>query len=156
MVVDNPSLRNCRVTEPFRTQANGLASYTIPKVDVQISGTFQSRPGGSLAANWVVPSAVVAQTLGRPLSGGAANVTINLLDPWQMTHDRVNQMDLRVAKIVRVGRTRTTVGVDIFNALNSSAVLTRQQAYSPTSTAWLTPTGVIDARFAKITAQVDF
>ena len=55
--------------EPFRTQVNGLASYTIPKVDVQVSGTFQSRPGGSLAANWVVPSAVVAQTLGRPLVG---------------------------------------------------------------------------------------
>ena len=37
---------NCRVTEPFRTQVKGLGTYTIPKVDVQVSGTFQSRPGG--------------------------------------------------------------------------------------------------------------
>ncbi|MEO8258880.1 MAG: carboxypeptidase regulatory-like domain-containing protein [Acidobacteriota bacterium] len=154
--VDNPGRRDCRVTEPFRTQVNGLASYVIPKVDVQVSGTFQSRPGTQLAANWVVPTAVVAQTLGRPLAGSAANVTINLLSPWQMVHDRVNQVDLRVAKIVRLGRTRTTVGVDLYNALNSSAVLTRQQTYSPTTTAWLTPTGVIDARFAKISAQIDF
>ncbi len=153
---DDPSRRNCRVTQPVRVQANGLASYTIPRVDVQVSGTFQSRPGGSLAANWVVPTATVAQTLGRPLSGNAANVTINVLDPWQMVHDRVNQVDFKVAKIVRVGRTRATLGVDIFNALNSSAVLSRQQAYSPTSAAWLTPTSVIDARFAKFSAQFDF
>ncbi len=156
VIPDDPSRRNCRVTEPFRTQANALASYTIPKVDVQVSGTFQSRPGNSLAANWVVPSAVIAQTLGRPLAGNAANVTINVLNPWQMTQDRVNQMDLRVAKVLRVGRSRATVGFEIFNALNSSAVLTRQQAYSPTSTTWLTPQTVIDARFAKISGQIDF
>jgi hypothetical protein len=156
MVVDNPSRRFCHITEPFRTQANALASYVVPKVDVQVSGIFQSRPGGSLAANWVVPTATVAQSLGRPLAGGAANVTVNLLDPWARTHDRVNQLDLKVAKIVRVGRTRMTVGVDVFNALNSSAVLARQQTYSPTTQAWLTPTTVIDARFAKISGQIDF
>jgi hypothetical protein len=156
VIPDDPSRRNCRVTEPFRTQANGLASYTIPRLDVQISGTFQSRPGGQLAANWVVPTAVVAQTLGRPLAGSAPNVTINVLDPWQMTHDRVNQVDLRIAKILRIGRARTTIGLDVFNALNSSAVLARQQTFSPTSAAWLTPTGVIDARFAKVSGQIDF
>ena len=154
--VDNPGRRDCRVTEPFRTQLNGLASYTIPKIDVQLSGTFQSRPGNSLAANWVVPTATVAQTLGRPLSGGVANVTINLLSPWQMTQDRVNQFDIKIAKVLRFGRTKTMIGLDVYNALNSSAVLSRQQTYSPTSTAWLTPTGVIDARFAKISAQIDF
>jgi hypothetical protein len=73
-----------------------------------------------------------------------------------LTHDRVNQVDLRVAKILRFGRTRTTIGVDVYNALNSSAVLTRQQVYNPATTAWLTPTGVIDARFAKISGQIDF
>jgi hypothetical protein len=156
VIPDDPSRRNCHVTEPFRTRANGLASYTIPKIDVQVSGTFQSRPGGQLAANWIVPSAVVAQTLGRPLAGNAANVTINVLNPWQMFHDRVNQVDLKVAKILRVGRSRMIVGVDVFNAFNSSAVLARQQAYSPTSTAWLTPTSVIDARFAKVSGQIDF
>jgi hypothetical protein len=156
MVVDNPSRRFCRVTEPFRTQANALASYTIPVVDVQVSGIFQSRPGAQLAANWVVPSAVVAQTLGRPLAGNLANVTVNVLDPWQRTNDRVNQLDFRVAKILRLRTSRMTVGLDIFNALNSSAALARQQTYSPTSQAWLTPTSVIDARFAKVSGQIDF
>jgi hypothetical protein len=103
-----------------------------------------------------VSSAIVAQTLGRPLSGGSANVTINVLNPWQRTHDRVNQFDFRIAKVIRAGRHRATVGVDVFNALNSSAVLSRQQAFSPTSRAWLTPTSVIDARFAKVSGQIDF
>ena len=35
-------------------------------------GTFQSSPAEPLQANWTVSSAIVAQTLGRPLSGGRA------------------------------------------------------------------------------------
>ena len=123
---------------------------------MQISGTFQSRPGGELAANWTVSSAVIAQTLGRPLSGNAANVTIDVLDPWQKFHDRINQVDLRFSKIFRSGRSRMNIGVDLYNVFNSAAVLTRQQAFSPTSTAWLTPQSVLAARFAKISGQIDF
>ena len=64
--LDSPSRRFCRVVAPFATQFKGLVAYTIPKVDVQVSSTIQSLPGASLAANLVVPSATVAQTLGRP------------------------------------------------------------------------------------------
>ena len=156
VIVDNPSRRNCRVVEPFRTQVKGLGAYTVPKIDVQVSGTFQSRPGSDLSANWTVPSAVVAQTLGRPLSGGSANVTVDVLDPHQRFNDTINQVDLRFSKIFRHGRARTNIGIDIFNAFNSSAVLNRQQNFSPTNNAWLTPTSVLAARFAKISGQIDF
>src|SRR5439155_19309272 len=30
----------CRVVDPFQTQIRGLATYTIPKIDVQVSGTW--------------------------------------------------------------------------------------------------------------------
>jgi hypothetical protein len=153
VLIDNPSRRNCHVAEPFLTQVKGLASYTIPKIDLQVSGTVQSIPGSVLNANYVVSSAVVAQTLGRPLSGGAANVTINLLNPGQMYNQRINEVDFRVAKVLRYGRTRTTVGLDLFNAFNADTVLGVNQTYGP---AWLTPTSIIQARFAKISAQVDF
>jgi hypothetical protein len=153
VIIDNPSRRNCHVALPFQTQMRGLATYTIPKLDVLVSGTFQSTPGSEIAANYVVSSAIVAQTLGRPLSGSAANVTINLLEAGEMYRDRINQVDFRVAKNIRFGRTRANVGVDLYNALNSSVVQNSNQTYG---TSWLTPTLVMPARFAKVSAQIDF
>ncbi len=88
----------------------GLGAYTIPKIDVQVSGTFQSKPGAQLAANFIVSNAVAAASLGRPLSGGAANVTVNLVEPGALYGDRINQLDFRVAKILRFGRTRIASG----------------------------------------------
>jgi hypothetical protein len=122
-------------------------------VDVQVSATLQSHPGPELQANYNAPTAVVAQTLGRPLAGGAANVTINLLNPGQLYGDRITQLDFRVAKILRFRKTRTNVGVDFYNVTNSSATQTYNTTYGAT---WLTPTSFLPARFFKITAQLNF
>ena len=100
-------------------------------------------------------SAVAAQTLGRPLAGNAPNVTVNLIEPGDGIGDRVNEIDFRVAKVLRFGRTRTNVGVDIYNILNASAVLTYNQAFNPGGR-WLVPTTVMQARFAKFSASIDF
>jgi hypothetical protein len=145
----------CRDDPGFITRLTGLASYTVPKVDVLLSGTFRSDQGTPLAANWVVSSAEAAKSLGRPLSGSAPNVTVNLIEPGTLWGDRVNVFDLRVAKILRFGRTRTNVGVDIYNLLNSSAVLAYNTSYNPTGN-WLVPTQVVTGRFAKISAAFDF
>ena len=55
---------------------------------------------------------------------------------------------------------RTNVGVDIYNILNSAAVLTYNQTYIPATataaSAWLAPTSVLTPRFFKIGAQIDF
>jgi hypothetical protein len=153
VIIDDPSLRNCHVALPFRTELRGVASYTIPRADVLVSGAFQSTPGVQLAANWVVPSAVVAQTLGRPLAGGAANVSVNLLNPGEMYGDRINQLDVRIGKNVRFHGRRANFAVDIYNALNSAAVLGYNQTFGP---AWLTPNSVLRARFARFNVQLDF
>ncbi|HXH23629.1 MAG TPA: hypothetical protein VNI78_00180, partial [Vicinamibacterales bacterium] len=71
----------CHNDPGFITRVSGLAAYTVPKLDVLVSGTFRSDQGAPLAANYVVTSAVAAQTLGRPLSGGVPSVTVNLLKP---------------------------------------------------------------------------
>jgi hypothetical protein len=98
----------------------------------------------------------VAQTLGRPLAGSAANVTVNLVQPGTLYGDRVNELDLRFAKLLRFGSTRTRISLDLYNALNSAAVLTYNNTYSPTATTWLTPTSVLAARVAKIGASIEF
>ena len=84
----------------------------IPKIDVQFSGVMQSKPGALLAANYAVPAADIARSLGRAPSGNVTNVTVNLLTPGSMYGDRINQLDFRAAKILRFGRTKTMIGVD--------------------------------------------
>ena len=108
-----------------------------------------------LAANYAATNADVAPSLGRDLSGSAANVTVNLVAPGTMYGDRLNQLDVRVGKTLRVGRTRTLVALDVYNALNSSAVLTYNTAFVPGGP-WLQPLTIVTPRFFRITAEIDF
>jgi len=146
----------CHVTSGFLTQFRGLSSYSVPKIDVEIGATFQSKPGAQLAANYPVPAAVIAQSLGRAPAGNVPNVTVNMVFPGTLYGDRINELDLRVAKVFRFGATKAKVQVDFYNLTNASPVLTYNQTYSPASTAWLTPTSVLAARVAKIGATFDF
>jgi hypothetical protein len=145
----------CRVSYGVLTQLRGLASYMVPGIDVQVSTAFQSKPGAMLAANYAAPNNAVAPSLGRNLSGNAANVTVNLVTPGSMYGDRINQLDLRVAKTLRMGRWRTTLGVDVFNFLNSSAVLTYNNSYVAGGP-WLQPLTVLTPRFVRLTGEVIF
>jgi hypothetical protein len=153
LAIDNPSRRNCHVALPFKTSFSALGAYTVPKVRVQASASLHSTPGSQIAANLVVPSATVAQTLGRPLAGGTANVTINLLNPGEMYRDTVTLLDLRFAKLLGVGSKRINVGLDMFNILNSSVVLNSNNTFG---SAWLTPTSVQSARQLQASVRLDF
>jgi hypothetical protein len=145
----------CHVAYGVLTQLRGLGAYTIPKIGLQVSGVFQSKPGALLSGNYAVPAAVVAQSLGRLPSGNVTSVTINLVEPGSMYGDRLNQLDFRAAKILRFGRSRTTVGVDLYNVLNSSAILTYNNVFVPNGP-WLQPNSVLTGRLARISAQFDF
>jgi hypothetical protein len=142
----------CHQEEPFLTQVKGFGSYVIPRMDVQVSATFQSIPGNLIAANFNAPNALVTPSLGRPLSGGAANITVNLVEPGTIYGERLNQIDFRIGKLLRIGRTRSTVSLDLYNALNSDTVLTTNNNFA----AWQRPQTLIQSRFAKIALQVDF
>ena len=41
----------CEQNNGFRTSVQGLAAYTIPKIDVQVSGTLQNLPGAFVESN---------------------------------------------------------------------------------------------------------
>ena len=112
----------------------------MPRVEIQVSGSFQSIPGPEIAANYNASSALIAQSLGRPLAGGAANVTVNLVKPGTMFGERLNQLDVRIAKILRFGRQRVSMNLDIFSALNGNAVTAESTAYGN----WRTPQTMSD------------
>ncbi len=145
----------CHVAPGMTTRFTAAGTYTVPRIDVLLATTFQSSPGEPLSANYVVTTAEAARTLGRPLASSAASVTVNLLAPDQMKHPRVNQLDFRVGKIIRIGRHRANIALDLFNALNLDTVLTYNQNFTPGG-AWLVPTTVLTARTAKFTVQYDF
>jgi len=150
---------NCANKENWQTQVKFVGIYMVPKIDVQLSGTYQDTPGPVLAANFVATNAYLAanSTLGRPLSGNAANTTINVIEPGTFYGDRVHLLDMRFSKAIRAGRTKTSVNFDIANLLNSNAVVTELYGYNLANTgAWRRPNDILSARFLKIGFNFEF
>ena len=155
-MLNNPTNPWCDTSSGWVTRATALGSYTIPKIEVQVAGTLRSDQGAPLSANWTAPNSATVG-LNRPFAGiGGQTIVVNLIEPGTLYGDRVTQIDMRFAKILRFGRTRTTVGIDLYNITNSAAVLTYNQTFVPTTDTWLRPNSVLQARFMKLSAQMDF
>jgi hypothetical protein len=150
--LDNPSTRFCHVETQFLTQVKLFGTYTIPRVDVRFSATFQSLPGPEVLAAYNAPNALVAPSLGRPLSGGASNVAVALVQPGTMYGERTNQLDLRFSKLFGFGAKRAAFNVDLFNALNTDAVVRQSNNFAN----WQQAQGILQARFLKFGVQFDF
>jgi len=147
----------CRQVQDFLTDGKLVGSYAVPKIDVQLSGLFYSRPGPLLSANQVIPNSVVRTSLGRDLSANAQNVTVNLVSPGSMFGDRRNQLDVRLTKMFRLDRTRIGANLEIYNVFNSNAVLTESATYVNSSVSgWRIPQTIMPPRFFKISMQLDF
>jgi hypothetical protein len=128
--------------------------YTVPVVDVQLSGTMRSVPGTVLRASFNASNAYLAanSTLGRPLAGGAANLAIDILEPNAQYLPYRHELDLRFGKVVRLGKARSVFSIDVFNALNTDAVITANQNYA----AFLRPQSILPARLLKFSIQFDY
>ncbi len=152
-------LERCRQNNGWRTGVTALASYTFPKIDVLVSGTFQNQPGPQINANATTCSGAVTgsctaltTSLGRPFSGGATR-SINIIPAGEVYIERLNQIDLRFAKLFRFSGTRTSINFDFYNVLNSNSVLTENQVFG---TGWRTPQSILLPRLFKLSAQFDF
>jgi hypothetical protein len=156
--INDPNPRNCRVVQPFRTTFRGLASYTIPRVDVLASASMRSLPGPQLNAFYLVPNTIVQQQLGRLPPGATinGNQNVNLLDSAQMyAKQRLSQVDVRFAKIVRLRGTRTDLGVDLYNLFNTNTVVGYDGQYGD-GTTWLLPTTIVQPRFVRLNVTLNF
>lgn len=147
-------LAYCARQEPWLTQFKGYAVYTIPSIDVLVAGTFRSTPGAAINANFTATNAYLAanSTLGRALAGNAANMTVELLRANSMYLERRNELDVRFGKVVRFGKARSFLSLDIFNALNTDVPIAVNQSFA----AWLRPTSILNARMFKISMNLDF
>jgi len=145
----------CDWSTALEARITALATYLVPRANVSVAATFRSDQGERLEANRGYSTAEIAPSLGRQLSGGARNATVNVLEPGSMYGDRLNVLDMRFAKVLRLGRTRTNVGFDVYNILNRNPVVTNNFSFVPGGT-WLRPNSILSARFAKFSAVVDF
>ena len=157
----------CDQSSGWLTSVGALATYTVPRADVQIAATLQSRPfaganfpgiaSQSLAANWLVFNAQAQAALGRPLAGGTQVTFVNIVKPGTTYGDRLNQVDFRVSKILRFGNRRVNVGADLFNLFNTNAVYAYFQTLNTaTPLTYLQPASLVSARFVKVSVQLDF
>jgi hypothetical protein len=132
--------------------------------DFQVSGVFQNLPGTADVINRATATcalticgtytnAQIAPSLGRNLSAGATTtVSVPIVPPRTLYEDRLSQLDFRVTKIFKVRQTRLKANVDLYNALNSSAVT----GVSGTYPAFLIPATIMQARFVRFSGQFDF
>jgi hypothetical protein len=166
----NQQVGSCAISEDWLTSIRGLASWTVPRIDVLVSGTFRSTPGvapaggsvasngNSLSANYNVTSANLLAQTGRPLTPGLAQQTVNLLLQGHTFPDTLNSLDVRFGKNLRFGRTRTNVAIDVYNVFNSNTGTAYNQTYDPITNGatWLAPTTVLNPRFARFNVTFDF
>ena len=117
VLVSGPGL--CHRESTWLTNLKGLATYNIPKLDVLISGTFQSLPYAGNDFPFVQ-----SQSLGdrrrrcssvpvdSPWTAARGRHSRRIPQPCQARRtygDRLNAVDLRFGKILKYGKTRTLV-----------------------------------------------
>jgi hypothetical protein len=159
-VVNSPQeLLNCRTVPPFMTQVKLIAVYPLPWWGLQTSLAFQSLPGPQITASYPAINAQIAPTLGRNLASCGAAATCNgtatvpLVAPGTMFGDRLNQLDFRASKILRLQRRRIQLNLDLYNMLNVSPVIAQNNTFG---SAWQRPTTILQGRLVKFGGQVDF
>jgi hypothetical protein len=157
----------CRTDEPWQWNWRGLVSYIVPRVDVQVSGIVRSQAnisatndpastGLSLRADYFETSANIMDQLGHGIAGGAPTVTLNMAPQGNVYADRLNTVDMRFTKIFRIGRTRTNVGVDLYNLFNANTGTSFNQNYGINGATWLRPNAILNPRYVRFNATFDF
>jgi hypothetical protein len=143
----------CDGARPWQPQLKVQATLPLPK-GVNLAMTYQNLPGIPITATMVASSAQIQPFLGRPLAAGDRGTKeLQLIAPYTMFEDRITQMDVRVAKKFTVGRVTASALLDVFNAFNSSSVLSLNTTYGAN---WLRPTEVLAGRLFKAGLQMGF
>jgi len=145
-----------------RGQVKFGVAYPLP-AGFQVSAAFQNLPGVDRNSNYVVRNAEVAESLGRNLGScrgqavctATATVTNALFPVYTEFEDRLNQLDLRLAKAIGVGKTRVKAMADVYNIFNSTAISALAITYNPTNT-YLRPTTLQGGRLFRFGVDLQF
>ncbi|HZM92677.1 MAG TPA: hypothetical protein VFB92_04620 [Vicinamibacterales bacterium] len=107
---------------------------------------FKSQPGTELNIGYQVTRAILPQLT-------QASVTVRLNEPGSEYIDRLNQLDLTIARNFRSGRVVIRPELAMFNALNAAPVLTQTTIYGPNLGQI---TSILNARLLRLGMTVRF
>ena len=142
---------SCRKEESWQTQVRGFVAYTIPRIDVLLSGIVRSQPNASFGFG-ATPE---GNSTGLSAIYATPNGQVNLLRPGVEFGDRINQVDVRFGKILNVGGSRTSIAVDLLNLFNANTPTAYQQNFGDGSQ-YLQPQTILNPRFVRFNVTVDF
>jgi len=151
----NPNnLRFCNQVPPFQTLVKVSAGYQLPYA-VQLSGTFQARPGISIGSSYTYTctAAQAAATHCTPLTGGVASLTVTVVDPTTQYYPYVKTDDMRVSRAFKYRRTSIQPFAEIFNVVNVSTLLTVNETVGPN---YMQPNAIVQARRFQFGGQIDW
>ena len=158
----------CHQDQPWLSQVKLLGSYELP-LAVEVSATYQDAPNAGffysalvsppmgLTAGFVAANAAIVPSLGRNLSAGAnGTVTVNIVTPGSLYGDRLRQLDFRLSRTFKMGRTSIKGMFDLYNAMNRNTVNAFNTTYGTNGSSWLLPVAILPGRLAKFGFQVNF
>jgi len=164
----------CRQVQPYLAQVKFLATYELPWA-LSLAGTYQNSnnsgaaatnfgfgfgsgaPRMGISASYLATNATIAPALGRNLSAGPnATANVNLVTPGTLWGDRIQSIDLRVARTFRISRVSLKGMVDAYNVTNANTSFVLNQTYGTNGAIWLQPLQILAPRLVKLGIQVDF
>jgi carboxypeptidase family protein len=151
---------------PYLTQFKLSGTYPLP-LGVRVSGSWQGYPGVPVGTNRqdsnfdtalnrvVDPSLNVNYILDRTIIPNLtqSSVTVPLIEPGTKYLDRWNQIDVRLARKFAVRGVEMQGQFDIFNLLNSNAILNVVETFGSSLDR---PTQILQGRLFAAGVQVTF
>jgi hypothetical protein len=156
----------CKVSRPWSssTQVKFSVVYPLPW-DFQASTIYQNIPGVPIRATYVASNAEIRPSLGRHLASCPSQTAatcnqnfpaIDLIPPFSLYGDRIQQVDLRLTRNFPMGARRLQGNFDVYNVLNASTVQNEQAAYRVVNNQWRNAIQVMGGRLIKFSAQLTF
>lgn len=151
--LDNPEFQYPIRETPYNAQIKFNGQYTLPW-QIAVSGSYSMLRGPEISYDW--PSAPVGFTL----SNGMTTRDVLVSEPSREYYPFVHQANLRFGKVFKVNeRYSFKPSVDFYNIFNSDGITAIGSSYAPPGTPgsnWRVPTGIVQPRQFRITAQLQF
>ena len=156
-VTNSPqSLLFCDVRPPFQPNFRFRGSYQM-RWGIDLAAVYSNVPGAPVTATYSASNARIAPSLGRTISEGAtALISVPLIQPGTMFGPRQDQLDFRIGKRFRIGRSQFNASMDVQNLFNEAAPQVYNTTYGTTGATWLTPTQLQNPRYARFNLELNF